>query len=155
MCCCLSLPVVVSVAISCCLRRGSGCKIQLVGHEESLWWLFLLGSVDGSLAIGLSSYCQHKHAPIFNVWKVFFTLNNFLIIIILIPWMLMTMCNFCAYATFMEKWQFYKSDTWKGIFLWKTDNFGNQLFLPTQLLWNERIMFPFKILHLFRGLICF
>ena len=72
MCCCLSLPVVVAFAISCCLGRGSGCKIQLVGHEESLWWLFLLGSVDSSLAaIGLSAnaplYCQHKQAPNFQV----------------------------------------------------------------------------------------
>ena len=81
-CCCLSLPVVVAVAISCCLGRGSGCKIQLVGHEESLWWLFLLGSVDSSLAIGLSllsadapSYCQHKQAPNFHVWKVFYLLQ--------------------------------------------------------------------------------
>ena len=103
-CCCLSLPVVVAVAISCCLGRGSGCKIQLVGHEESLWWLFLLGSVDSSLAaIGLSadapSYCQHKQAPNFHVWKVFsLTFYNFVIVIILISWMLITICNFCAYV---------------------------------------------------------
>ena len=102
-CCCLSLPVIVALAISCCLGRGSGCKIQLVGHEESLWWLFLLGSLA---AIGLSllsadapSYCQHKQAPNFHVWKVFsLTFYNFVIVIILISWMLITICNFCAYV---------------------------------------------------------